>query len=287
MKEAATKESNDRLLFGVGTIDSFTKGLKKGELVVLGSRPVIDCSLFAWNLIDRVLKQNKKVLYVSLSDFKKKIIEHHPEEAGRNLIICDEYVWIDDISRNAGSISDLDLVVIDYVEAAWNSIYHIKNNIYHQLKHMAKNIGVPVLALSRLNRKLNEELSGRTSVENICRGLLKEGKEDIDYMFLFYPPLLKKYIEDYNYACDEGETELEARLISFKTGKEKTEYLVYNKNTYEFREYSKKIRRLLNVAKLMGLSTEDAIEYAFYWENRECPEDKKHERTIDYGHSWI
>ena len=262
MKETTKKNSN-RLYFNYGSIDSFTNGLKKDDLVILGTDPIRKAVAVANNLIREVVKQDKQVLYVSLGKEKEELLKRYPELLNPNILIDDKSASIIDVEKKAAAHQGFDLIVIDNSNKTWNDTYLVKTKTYHRYKKMAEKVRIPVLILTGVSSIIGTRSRPRQiKVVEYC-----------NYMFFLYRPVLQPYQEDYNHRTDDLFNEMEIRMFNFKTRTENKAYAIYSKETYEIREISSRIRKLLRLARSLGLSTEDSIRYAFYWEDKELPEE--------------
>ena len=262
MKETSKKNSN-RLYFNYRSIDSFTNGLKKDDLVVLGANPADKTLALASNFIREAVKQDKRVLYVSLRRAKEELLEEYPELSNSNIFIDDESSTVMDIEKKAATLRNLDLIVVDSLNETWSNKYLLKTNVCYQYKCLAANVRVPVLVLTGLYK------------------LTLKRMQYCNYGLFLHTPVLQLYQEDYNHRTDDLFNEIEIKMLNFKTRIEKKAYSIYSQETYEIREISNRIRKLLRSARSLGLSTEDSIRYAFYWEDKELPEDRT--GNIDKG----
>ena len=147
MKETVKKNSN-RLYFNYKSLDSFTGGLKKDDLVILGTDPIRKAVVVANNLIREVVKQDKQILYVSLGKEKEELLKGYPELLNPSILIDDESVSIVDVEKKAAAHQDFDLIVIDNSNKTWNDTYLVKTKTYHRYKKMAEKVRIPVLILT-------------------------------------------------------------------------------------------------------------------------------------------
>ena len=269
MKETAKKNSN-RLYFNYGSIDSFTNGLKKDDLVVLGADPVNKTVALTNNFIREVVEQDKQVLYVSLRKTKEELLKEHPELFNENILIDDECSTVTNIEKKAATHQNIDMIVIENLNEAWSNSYLSKTNMCYRYKRLAVNVKVLVLVLSNLHKLMI------TGADPFLTGI-----QYCNYMFFLSTPALQQYQEDYNYRADDLFNEMEIKMSNPKTETKSKAYVLYSQETYEIREISGRIRKLLRLARSLGLNAEDSIRYAFYWEDKELPEDRT--GNIDKG----
>lgn len=205
MKKASTGITG--LSTGFLDLDNQLTGLHPGELIILAARPGIGKTSLAMNIgLHVALKENKAVGVFSLEmpsvqlvsrllatsarvDMKKlrggRLTPHDEEkiqEAAAPLFNAP--IYIDD----SGSLSSFDLrakarrlkqkdpslslIVIDYLQ-----LMHQKgrvesrqlevSEISRALKSLAKELGVPIIALSQLNRKVEERKDGKPMLSDL------------------------------------------------------------------------------------------------------------------------
>lgn len=176
---------------GYAELDKMTGGLQPGDLFILAARPSMGKTAFALNLARNVaIGTDAKVAIFSLEMTTRSLIlrmlsteaqvdfsafhnnmistEAHGkliEAAGR---LSDSGIWIDDTGaatvlemrakcRRMHSQHGLDLVIVDYLQLAHGdrnvqSREQEISEISRGLKGLAKELNVPVIALSQLNR---------------------------------------------------------------------------------------------------------------------------------------
>ena len=171
--------------------DELTGGLQPGELVVIAARPSMGKTALALNIArNAAIVNRKKVAIFSLEMTKRALTLRllaseanfdfsgvrrgfgRPEdlrkltEAGGKLADAD--IWIDDSGlitileikakcRRLASERGLDMVIVDYLQLAHGDTPNARKDleigeISHGLKALAKELDIPVIALSQLNR---------------------------------------------------------------------------------------------------------------------------------------
>lgn len=180
---------------GFKSIDDFTYGFQKGQLIILGARPSVGKTTLGLNIANNVgvesglpvafislempVEQlNKRTLsqYTSVKSeilFRNIVNEEHLEEISESIddlieapvFICDKSnMTVRDIKTYCRQIkkeSGLSLVVIDYLGliSGEGETETIKiGRIANQLKQMARSLEVPVLCLCQLNRESSKGL---------------------------------------------------------------------------------------------------------------------------------
>ncbi|MFP2910269.1 replicative DNA helicase [Pyxidicoccus sp. 3LFB2] len=205
MKAAATGITG--LSTGYIDLDNQLTGLHAGELIILAARPGIGKTSFAMNIaVHAALKENKAVGIFSLEmpadqllmrllastarvDMKKLRggrLSPHDEEKFQEMAgaLYNAPIYIDD----SGGLSPFDLrakarrvkqkdprlslLVIDYLQ-----LMHQKGKVESRqlevaeisraLKQLAKELEVPIIALSQLNRKVEERKGGKPMLSDL------------------------------------------------------------------------------------------------------------------------
>lgn len=175
---------------GIEKIDKATGGLKKGELVIIAGRPSMGKTAFALNIAASVAKEKKVAVFsfemtkeeladrllsdegtVKLSKIKNGNLDDNEFEriasatcslAKRYALIYDGgALTVSEIKAKAMQIKakeGLDVIVIDYLQLisgeerfGGNRVYEI-SKISRDLKNLAKELKVSVVALSQLSR---------------------------------------------------------------------------------------------------------------------------------------
>ncbi|MCQ2387778.1 MAG: replicative DNA helicase [Clostridia bacterium] len=182
---------------GYNDLDNIINGLHKSDLMILAARPSVGKTSLAMNIVENVALNNYSCLIFSLEMSKKQLgqrmlcsvadvsMEHALKgnlnkeewikmEKARKLL-SDKQIFIDDSSiikpsemiskcRRIKRKYGLDFVVIDYIQLMTPDAKKNLDNrqqeitdISRNLKILAKEIDVPVLALSQLSRAVESE----------------------------------------------------------------------------------------------------------------------------------
>ncbi len=217
LRELLQKDIDAETLISTGypKLDEFLGGLRKGDLVLLGSRPAMGKGLFAINIMNYLmLTKNIPCLYYSLQRSKKsfcerlfniggdKICERVLDTETPVLYVEDSLQWtVEKIYANARMHKkehNIGFIVIDYVQLLsldciedfglnyFARTRFVFTEIAMQLKELALELDVPVLVLSTLSRSLEYRDDKRPVKEDIkvrdC-GLMEEY---IDLMMFLY-----------------------------------------------------------------------------------------------------
>lgn len=206
---------------GFAALDSRTNGLSPGDLVVLAGRPGSGKTTLAMNIAEHVsIVEGKGVLVFSMEMSRSQLLDRMIASVGdipysllrSGRVFSTEYrdrvgsaagriknskLYIDD--RGALSIAQmrasarrlhkknpLALIVVDYLQLARAKAENRVNEITaisQGLKALAKELGVPLIALSQLSRKCEEQRRRPTSSDLRDSGSIEQ---DADSIFLIY-----------------------------------------------------------------------------------------------------
>lgn len=207
---------------GFKELNRVTNGFKKGELIILAARPGMGKTAFALNAILPTLKEKKTVALFSLEMGAEQLLTRlYAIETNiplQRLIsgdlsdddwqflqgVCDRSaewkLFIDDggnlnISNLKSKIRrlklkepDLSLVVVDYLQIM-SSVGHRERHleiaeISRGLKNLARELEIPILALSQLNRMLESRDDRRPMLSDLRESGAIEQDADI-VLFLY------------------------------------------------------------------------------------------------------
>ena len=208
---------------GLRDLDSKINGLNKGNLLLVAARPAMGKTTFALNMALNVAKKYKKtVAFFSLEmsreelamrllssesfvDSQKmatgKLTEEEWVKIGMaSSALSQTDIRVDDnggitvaeMNAKCRRLDNLGLVVIDYLQLMQGSGYSKSNenrvqvvsDISRSLKVMAKELGVPVICLSQLNRAAE----GRSDKRPVLSDLRESGsiEQDADCVMMLY-----------------------------------------------------------------------------------------------------
>ncbi len=207
---------------GFSDLDGMTSGLQPADLVIVAGRPSMGKTTFAMNIVEHVaIKSQKSVAVFSLEMPGEQLVMRLLSSLGRidqqkirsgkladddwprltsaMSILGEARMFIDDTpalsptelrarARRIKREHDLDLIVIDYLQlmqcpGSENRTNEI-SEISRTLKAVAKELGVPVIALSQLNRGLEQ----RPNKRPIMSDLRESGaiEQDADLIAFIY-----------------------------------------------------------------------------------------------------
>lgn len=186
--ERRTKEVP--MKYGIPRIDYITGGIHRQELTIIAARPSIGKSALALQIATNIASKGKKVAFFSLEMSRPQIAERLmcrftdvKHEKLKNPKMLSDEDWkriglagdlfpktldIFDSTLNLGPIvrtidkSGYDLAVIDYIGliragGRFNSKREEITHITNTLKRTTKTTGVPIIALSQLNRNAQDK----------------------------------------------------------------------------------------------------------------------------------
>ena len=203
-------------------LDKYMTGLNKSDLILIGARPAMGKTSFALNIArNAAVTSRKKVLFFSLEMSKEQLAQRilateariesskmrtgdiSPEEWVRIATCSDALskaeLYFDDTSNitvpemkaRVRRLKDVDLVVIDYLQLMTgtkrtdNRAQEVAE-ITRSLKLMAKDLKIPVVTCSQLNR---QSASGKGKDHKPTMSELRESgsiEQDADIILLLY-----------------------------------------------------------------------------------------------------
>ena len=221
-KENAEKGETNGLLTGISDFDDITNGLQDGDLTILAGRPSMGKTAVAIHMGMTMAKSNKHVLIFSLemtavqlgnrmllneSDipirhFKAGTLYSHQEAAmhetadliaNRSITIADipgmSVAQIRNIALRQQRNTGVDVIFIDYLQLIQSGTNILTRHldlsqITKACKNLAKELNIPVVLLSQLNRNVE----ARTDRRPLMSDLRESGaiEEDADIIGLLY-----------------------------------------------------------------------------------------------------
>lgn len=215
---------------GYRSIDRLTAGLQDSDLIILAARPAMGKTAFALNIArNAAIEENKTVGIFSLEMSKEQLsmrlltaearVESSkvrggtltPEEWSRiNTaadILHEAPIFIDDSpdvspmdirakARRLSMEKGLDLLIIDYLQLMRSSTRNDRRDleiaeISRSLKALAKELNIPILALSQLNRMLEQRGDKRPMLSDLRESGALEQDADI-VMFIYRDEVYNK-----------------------------------------------------------------------------------------------
>ncbi|NLK66906.1 MAG: replicative DNA helicase [Campylobacteraceae bacterium] len=208
---------------GFRYLNEYTKGFKEGELIIIAARPGMGKTAFALNTIQKTLDMGKGVVFFSLempaSQLMMRILSAKTSISLSNMIVgkmdddefsrfgdaCDEmsekklfvydhsYVNIHQIRTQLRKLKskheEISLCVIDYIGLMMSSSNFSERHlqiaeISRGLKLLARELKLPVIALSQLNRGLESRSNKRPMLSDLRESGAIE--QDADVILFVY-----------------------------------------------------------------------------------------------------
>lgn len=207
---------------GFTKFDEMTSGMQKGDLLILAARPSMGKTILAMNIAANAAKAGFAVGVFSLEMSAEQLVlrmlsseSKIPQQRIRNALISDEEwvdltntaaklaeipIYIDDTpsisimelrakARKLKAKSDIKLLVIDYLQLLHGNGKHENrtqeiSEISRSLKALAKELDVPILALSQLSRQLESRMDKRPLLSDLRESGAIE--QDGDVIFFIY-----------------------------------------------------------------------------------------------------
>ena len=208
---------------GYTEFDEMTAGLQPTDLIILAARPAMGKTTFALNIAEHAAIRTKKAVAVfsmemSASQLALRLISSNGRVNAQRLrngqlededwsrvtgairMLREAKIFIDDTpglspdvlrakARRLKREHDLGLIVIDYLQLmsvpgnTENRATEI-SEISRSLKHLAKELNVPVIALSQLNRSLEQRADKRPVMADLRESGAIE--QDADIILFIY-----------------------------------------------------------------------------------------------------
>jgi replicative DNA helicase len=219
----ANKELVTGVATGFNNLDDITSGLQRSDLIIIAGRPSMGKTAFALNIAQyAALETGVPVAVFSLEMAKEQLVMRMlaaearvdsqrlrkgflgetdwpklTEAAGR---LSDAPIYIDDTpaisviemkakARRLKAENGLGLIVIDYLQLMRGSAYKDSreqeiSEISRSLKSLAKELSVPVIALSQLNRKVEDRTNRRPMMADLREsGAIEQDADVIAFIY--------------------------------------------------------------------------------------------------------
>ncbi|MFL2648126.1 MAG: replicative DNA helicase [Candidatus Actinomarinales bacterium] len=248
-------------------LDSTLAGLQDGNLVVIAARPSMGKTSLAINIATNVSKEKKVTAFFSLEMTKEELVQRvlfseakvtsgdarkgqlGPEKWSRVVEAASKVnnipLYFDDASvitvtdiraksRRLKASKGLDLIVVDYLQlmqglSGDNRQQEIAE-ISRNLKNLARELKVPILALSQLNRAAEAREDKRPRLGDLRESGAIEQDADIVMML---------YRDDYYNPATERPGVAEVNIVKHRSGSTGRVDLYFSKEYTQFSNYSK------------------------------------------------
>lgn len=224
LHDPEAKEKYTGISTGFNSLDNILAGFHPSDLVILAARPSMGKTALALNIAQNVAKKGNVIGIISLEMAKEQLVERMfcsllavdswkmrtgkltDEDFSRIGRIMDELnfmnIYIDDSignsiaelkakARRLKMESGLDLLVIDYLQLmtsgnrgmAQNRVQEI-SDISRSLKALARDLGIPIIALSQLSRAVEMRPSKIPQLSDLRESGAIE--QDADVVMMMY-----------------------------------------------------------------------------------------------------
>ncbi len=191
---------------GYRELDDMIVGFKEGELIILASRPAIGKTSFALNVAQNVLNNDLGVVIFSLEMMTKQLMlrilsakssiplqKLHASDldkitiTNQKLFVEDDMLDIDQIRSKLIKLKsqhhEISLCIIDYLQLIDGSGSKERNlevgDILRELKLLTRELKMPIILLSQLDRKLESRNDKRPMLSDIREFSLIEQYADV------------------------------------------------------------------------------------------------------------
>ena len=253
---AASGSKIPGLSTGLPDLDELTLGLNKSELIIIAARPGMGKTSIALNIaLSVAMQQRRKVAIFSLEMSREQLVTRllsraamvpsqnlftgrltdqqwrevsaaaGPLSAADILIDDNSTLTVADMNAQCRTIRDLGLVIIDYLQlmssaggsrGSNESRVQAVSDISRMMKVMAKQLGVPVICLSQLNRAAEARPDKRPLLSDLRESGSIEQDADV---------VIGLYREGYNNRECENPNLAEAIVLKNRKGQTGTVYL--------------------------------------------------------------
>jgi replicative DNA helicase len=265
---------------GFSGLDNMTSGLQGGDLIIIAGRPSMGKTAFCLNLVEYAAMHASEpvpAVIFSLEMSKEQLVQRllcsvaridatrvrngklaqseFPTLVNAAGIIAEAPIYIDDTpaisvlelrakSRRLKAEKNIGLVVVDYLQLMQGKNTESRqqeiSEISRSLKALAKELSIPVIALSQLNRSLESRTDKRPLLADLRESGAIEQDADV-IMFLYRESVYCDACKKRDNSCNEGH-ERNAELI---IGKQRNGPLGVESLTFlgEFTRFESQSRR--------------------------------------------
>jgi replicative DNA helicase len=221
LEESSKKGADEKLYLGLRKLDYILAGLHKTDLTILAARPSVGKTAFSFQMAKTLAEKGNNVLYISIEMSDKELLKRllstssginsnrirlphtlKPEDFSKIVTSASELsslpLYIDDKSSLLSDIikkciemkesGKLDVVIIDYLQ-----LIRIKGggdnrdqqigSITRSLKALSKELNVPIVVLSQLNRKAEDH--SKPSLSNLREsGSIEQDADNVVFLHI-------------------------------------------------------------------------------------------------------
>jgi replicative DNA helicase len=262
---------------GFNDLDEMTSGFQPSDLIIVAARPSMGKTALVLNIAQHVaIEENTAVAVFSLEMSKESLVQRmltaearvdsqmlrkgklrddeYPRIAKAAGILSSAPIWIDDTpgvsllemrskARRLKAETDIGLVIVDYLQLMTGPTSENRQQeismISRSLKALAKELHVPVLALSQLSRA-PEQRTGEGKRPQLS-DLRESGaiEQDADLVMFIYRPEVYEGLQDKDGNSLEGRAEI--IVGKQRNGPTGTVNLYFHKSYTRFENYSPRL----------------------------------------------
>ena len=263
---------------GFPDLDNLTSGFQRSELIIVAARPSMGKTAFCLNIASNAAQQGKGVAIFSLEMSKDALVQRllcsaagidsqavrqgriresdYPRIARASGILQNAPIWIDDTpaltllemrgkARRLRAEADIGMIVVDYLqlmrspEYSDNRVQEI-SDISRSLKALARELEVPVVALSQLSRASEQRGGDRTPMLSDLRdsGAIEQDADIV--IFIHRPEMYKDLREKAEAQGTSVEGLAEIHLAKHRNGPTGNFRLYFHKAFTRFDSYSER-----------------------------------------------
>ncbi len=225
---------------GFVDLDALIGGLLPGSLVIIGGRPSMGKTALALQFSERICMDVPGVMFsleASRREIAGRMIEWHKQRAGRDAAVDKVFslkLFVDDSSKIGPGMMrarlrrfkrqhGLSYVVVDYLQlmtGKGDSREQEVAYISRELKAIAKDFEVPVVALCQLGRRVEERVDKRPNMSDLRESGAIEQDADV-ILFPFRPDY---YDTKFDWSLAEAEIAVPKNRQNGRTGLVKVSY---------------------------------------------------------------
>ena len=262
---------------GFNDLDEITSGFQRSDLIIVAARPSMGKTALVLNIAQHVaIEENTPVAVFSLEMSKEALVQRmltaearvdsqllrkgklrddeYPRIAKAAGILSSAPIWIDDTpgvsllemrskARRLKADTDVGLLIVDYLQLMTGPTSENRQQeismISRSLKSLAKELNVPVVALSQLSRA-PEQRTGEGKRPQLS-DLRESGaiEQDADLVMFIYRPEVYEGLQDKDGNSLEGRAEI--IVGKQRNGPTGTVNLYFHKSYTRFENYSPRL----------------------------------------------
>lgn len=265
---------------GFTDLDTLTSGLQRSDLIIIAARPSMGKTAFCLNLVEHAsmhASQPVPAAIFSLEMSKEQLVQRllcsvaridanrvrtgrlahseFPTLISAASLISDAPIYIDDTpaisilelrakARRLKAEKNLGLLVVDYLQLMQGTSTENRqqeiSEISRSLKALAKELNIPVIALSQLNRSLESRTDKRPMLADLRESGAIEQDADV-ILFLYREAVYCDACRKRDNSCDKGH----ARVAEVIIGKQRNGPLGMEQLTFlgEYMRFESQSRR--------------------------------------------